>query len=231
MKTASFDSPYYPYFRDQGGFSNFRGWDEIPYKIIMYLMDLPDAAGYVPKDDNNLPRCRLWKLLANDKENPLSGALPSPAEKRSMLFDPEHPDINTDALKEAHPKGYRLFAQNSIGQSQLDAETKIFCYIGRDTPVSSFDSRTSLVFDIWCNVNLDTNTRTPHYNRADSIEQAIKEALNGVNIFGVGTVQYDRKFHVDCGSEALWDRGTNVGRRLIMAVGWEDSLGAYPQFS
>ena len=225
-----FSSPYYPYERVQTGFSTFRGWENVPYKIVTYLLDLPDAAGYVPQDDNNLPRCRLWKLLANDLPNPLAGALPSPAEKRGMLFDPLHPDINTEELKAAHPKGYRIFPQIRYGQSQLYAQTRIYCYLGRDYPDSDFVCRTSLVFDIWSNVNLDSNSRTPQFSRVAAIEQTLKEALNGVNIAGIGTVQYSRRFSPDCGSSPIYDDHTNVGRRLIMGLGWangEDSPQSY----
>lgn len=221
-ETADFNSPYYPYERVQTGFSNFRGWEDIPGKIVRYLLDLPDAAGYEPQDDNALPRCRLWKLIANDGVNPLYEALPSASEKLSMLFDPFEPVLNTDEMKRKHPKGYRLFAQNNIGQSQLEAQTIIYCYLGREVPYNDFQSRVSLIFDIWCNVNLETNTGTQHYNRTAAIEQAIKEALNGVNITGVGTVQYSRAFHGDCGSTPIYDESTNTGRRLTMALTWMD---------
>lgn len=221
-ETVDFSSPYYPYELVQPGFLAFRGWEDIPFKLVSYLMDLPDAMGYVPQDDNLRPRCRLWKLLWNDGANPLDGALPTTEEKLSVLFDAEHPDINTDELKALHPKGYRIFAQNSIGQSQLCAQTAVYCYLGREIPYNDFQSRVAVIFDIWCNVNLETNTKTIHYNRAAAIEQAIKEALNGVNIAGVGTVQYSRILHGDCGSSQIWDESTNTGRRLTMALTWMD---------
>lgn len=221
-ETADFNSPYYPYERVQTGFSCFRGWEDIPGKIVLYLLDLPDSAGYVPRDDNSMPRCRLWKLLANDGVNPLFGPLPSPEEKLGMLFNPSAPVLNSDEQKRRHPKGYRLFAQNNIGQSQLEAQTMVYCYLGRETPYNDYQSRVAVCFDIWCNVNLETNTGTQHYNRSTAIEQAIKEALNGVNITGVGTMQYSRAFHGDCGSMPIYDESTNTGRRLTMALTWMD---------
>ena len=149
--------------------------------------------------------------------------MPTPAEKRSMLFDPDAPVVNSDEMKAKHPKGYRLFAQNNIGQSQLDAQTIVYCYLGRDIPQDNFEARIAIIFDIWVNVNLETNTRTAHYNRAAAIEQAIKESLNGVNIAGIGTIMYSKYFHGDCGSTAIWDEGTNQGRWLQMAVAWRES--------
>lgn len=219
---TDFDSPYYPYRMVQTGFSSFLGWEDIPGKIVRYLLDLPDSFGYEPRDDNERPRVRLAKLLWNDGARPLSGPLPTAKEKLSMLFDAEHPVLNTDEERAAHPKGYRLFAQNNIGQSQLEAETIIFCYLGREVPYNDFQSRVAVCFDIWCNTNLETNTKTEHYNRTAAIEQAIKQALNGVNITGVGTMQYSRSFHADCGSTPLYDAYTNTGRRLTMALTWMD---------
>lgn len=222
-QNVPFNSPYYPYEKDQTGYSTFRGWEDIPYKIITYLLDLPDANGYMPADDNSRPRVRLAKYLWYDGARPLDNPLPTPAQKLSMLFDPEHPDINTDEDKQNHPQGYRIFPQNSIGQSQLDAETIIYCYIGRDTPYDNFHSRTAIIFEIWTNVNLAANTKTQHYTRLEAIEQAIKEALIGVNITGVGTIQYSQRFHADCGSRTIWDSHVNPGRELTLALLWAES--------
>lgn len=218
-----FDSPFYPYERDQTGYLTFRGWEDIPYKVITYLLDLPDANGYQPVDDNNRPRVRLAKYLWYDGARPLAQPLPTPAQKRSMLFDPDTPVLNTDEQKAKHPVGYRIFPQNSISQSQLNAEAIMYCYIGRDTPYDNFHSRTALIFEFWVNTNYAANTKTSHYTRLDAIEQALKESLIGVNIGGVGTIQYSQRFHPDCGSRALWDNHTDVGRELIFAFMWAES--------
>ena len=42
---AAFDSPYYPYEKVQTGFNTLRGAEEIPAKILRYLLDLPDWKG------------------------------------------------------------------------------------------------------------------------------------------------------------------------------------------
>lgn len=217
-----FSSPWYPYERIEA-FNTMRGYEDIPLQLLTYLLDLPDAYGYEPTDDNARPRVRLAKLLWHDGANPLSEPLPTPAQKRSLLFDAEMPVLNTDEEKAAHPKGYRLYAQNTIGQSQLKAKSCVFCYPGRVIAVSPFEERIAIVFEIWTNVNLETNTRTLHYNRAESIEQAILEALHGVNICGTGPLSYSRAFHGDCGSVSIWDDQTNVGRRLTLAVPWKES--------
>ena len=69
---VGFESPYYPYEKVQTGFNTLRGAEEIPAKILRYLLDLPDWKGYQPVDDNSRPRVRLAKYLYYDDANPLS---------------------------------------------------------------------------------------------------------------------------------------------------------------
>lgn len=223
MNTVSFDSPYYPYEKVQSGYNGMSGAEKIPLIILKYLLDLPDKSGYVPVNDNVRPRVRFAKYLCNDGKLPLAKKLPSPEVKLSILFDPDNPVINADDEKKDHPLGYRLFAQPYIGQSQLEATTFVKCYIGRVIPVTAYHERISLVFEIWANVNYDTNTKTDAFNRAFNIEQAIVEALHGVNIAGVGVVSYDRGANPDCGSRPVHDEGTNVGRLLTMNVSWMET--------
>ena len=136
LPTIDFKSPFYP-FQKVIASNTLRGAELIPYKIINYLMDLPDAYGYLPLDNNDHARCRLAKYLWYDGANPLAQTLPTPQQKLSMLFDPSNPDINTDEDKEKHPQGYRLFGQRMINQSVLSAKSMLKVYVGRvlDTDV------------------------------------------------------------------------------------------------
>ena len=127
-------SPYYPYEKVQTGYLTMQGTEEIPYQIIQYLLDLPDATGYAPTDDNTRPRVRLAKYLWYDGPRPLSNPLPTAQEKLSLLFDGDNPVLNTDEQKADHPKGYRLYPQKYWGYSQLDAQTTLKCYMGRTIP-------------------------------------------------------------------------------------------------
>ncbi len=218
----NFDSPYYPYSSVSSGNNTLHGAEEIPYKLLIYLMDLPDANGYLPIDDNERPRVRLAKLLWHDGENPLAEELPTPAQKRSLLFDPEHPDINTDELKEKHPKGYRLLWQKLIGQSQIVAQSLLKCYIGRIFSPRPFHTTIGIRFDISTNVNYESNTRTDRYSRAFNMEQAIRESLAPINMTGIGAFSFLRSDHPDNGSYILWDEGQNIGRTLHCSVDWVD---------
>ena len=81
-----FNSPFYPYKKVYPGYIGGRGIEDVPNLIARYLMDLPDANGYVPADDNNRPRVRLMKYLYYDGAHPLDEELPSPQEKLSLLW-------------------------------------------------------------------------------------------------------------------------------------------------
>lgn len=218
-------SPWYPYKKVITGANTMRGAELIPYKLLMYLLDLPDAYGYMPPDDNDYPRCRLAKYLWYDEQDPLSKPLPTPEQKRSLLFDPYVPDINTAEDKERHPKGYRLFMQRIIGQSQLDAQTLLKCYIGRLYEARKFETTIGITFEVWVNVNLEANTKTTAYDRSFAIEQCLHEALDGVNMSGIGTISFARQDHVYNGSDPLWDEVTNFGRTVNFSILWAEGGG------
>lgn len=221
---TSFNSPTYPYERVQIGYNRFKGAEYIPYKLLMYLLDLPDKHGYEPVDDNNRPRVRLAKYLWYDGARPLSQALPTPAQKLSLLFDGEEPVLETDEQKANHPKGYRLFWQVFWGQSQTEAKTLVKCYLGRILPVDENVARIGITFEILSNVNLQGTTRTDAYERAYAIEQCIIESLAGVNIAGIGVVDFARMSHTDNGSRPIADSGTVVGRELHVSLTWAESI-------
>lgn len=220
-----FASPTYPYSRDFAQ-NTLRGAEDIPYKMLIYLLDLPDANGYLPVDDNDRPRVRFAKYVWNDGARPLSGPLPTPEQKRSLIFDPDAPDLNTDEEKAAHPKGYRLLWQRIRGQSILEAQTIVKCYIGRIFENGPFITTLGVRFDITTNVNFETNTRTNAYARSFDIEQSIREALAGVNMTGIGTISFSRLAHPDNGSTYLYDDGQNIGRTLHCSVDWADAGAA-----
>ena len=101
----AFHSPIYPYERVQTGFLTFRGAEEIPHKLLTYLMDLPLPDGYEPVDDNTRPRVRLMKYLWHDGAKPLGERLPSAKEKQSLLFDGNEPVVDSSTQRRKHPKG------------------------------------------------------------------------------------------------------------------------------
>ena len=225
IEPVSFSSPYYPYRKVIQGSNTLRGAEIIPYKILMYLLDLSNAVGYTPVDDNERPRVRLVKYLWYDTPNPLAQPLPTEKEKLSMLYDPDNPDINTDEEKERHPKGYRIFAQRMINSSGIDAKTMLKIYPGRVLDDDDFRTVIGFQAEIWCNVNFITNTRTSAYDRTWDIEQCLREALAGVDIAGVGTIRFSRQASSYNGSEILYTDGPLSGRMLYFSTNWSEGGG------
>ena len=205
-------SQWYPYYNTQPNYYDLSDAVYIPRKICDYLIDAPQA-NYTPPDNNNYSRCRFWKYLYYDTANPLSMALPTISEKMSVLFDPNNP------AEPPTEKGYRLVPQIWTKQSQTDAQTKVYVYMGRTIPQND-EMKVSLgvTFFIWTHYQYELNTRQEEYSRCFAIEQALIEALHGVNMSGIGTVFFSKSKHPDCGSRAIYDGDTNVGRELTMAI-------------
>lgn len=208
------DSQWFPYFNTQTNYFDLSDSVEIPKKICDYLLDMPNPKlKYAPKDDNKNARVRLWKYLYYDAPLPLSKPLPTPKEKQAVLFNPFFPDTPPDN------KGYRLFPQVYVKQAQEAAQTRLMVYMGRSVPAKDeLSINLSVVFSIWTNYAYELNTKSDAYSRAFAIEQALIEAFHGVNMGGIGTFYFSKLKHPDCGSRAIFDGNTNVGRELTMAL-------------
>ena len=205
-------SPTYPYERVQH-FVTLNGAEQIPRQVLQYLLDLP-LPGYEPPSANDYPRVRLMKYLYHDGVDPLAEPLPTPQQKLDIVYDPlrqtDPPDLE---------KRYRIFPQAYINQTEYMGRTVLRCYMGSTIARTAYRSELSLVFEILTN-NVYEGAAGDALSRTWAMECALIEALNGVNISGVGTVYFDRNQHAGCGSWAIDDRGTNVGRRIVMGVTW-----------
>ena len=206
------NSQWYPYTKVQEGFFDLSDTDEIPRKIMDYLLDMPDGV-YTPKDNNKYARTRMWKYLYYDGARPTDNPLPTPKQKKSVLFEPDM------AEKPPTDKGYRLIPQLYIKPAQENAQTRIYCYMGRMIAESDFRVQLSVVFDIWTHYIQESNTKLNEaYSRVGAISQAIMQAFHGVNMIGVGTFYFNRSKHPDCGENLLSDKDSNVGRQLILGI-------------
>lgn len=205
-------SQWYPYYNTQPNYYDLSDALYIPRKICDYLIDAPRGE-YMPPDNNSYSRCRFWKYLYYDGARPLDSPLPTIAEKMSVVFDPDKPtEPPTD-------KGYRLIPQVWTKQAQTDAQTRVYVYMGRTLPQrDEFKISLGVTFFIWTHYQYELNTRQDEYSRAFNIEQALIEALNGVNMAGIGTFYFDKGKHSDCGSNPIYDGDTNVGRELTIAL-------------
>lgn len=209
-------SPTYPYRRVYN-FFQFEDADQIPFKVLHYLMDLP-SAGYTPPDDNDYPRTRLKKYLYWDDPRPLEKPLPTPEQIRQIYFDPGKPDNPPD--KE---KGFRIFPQSLVTQAQIQGKTILRCYAGPVYPYSanrmaSFEAQMTVCFEILSNTSYEANTGTSALSRTFAMSCAIVDALNGVNIDGIGSFYFDRTQNTYCGITPIGDESTNVGYRLYLGV-------------
>ena len=205
-------NPYWPYVKAQESYFDLKDSVDLPRKITDYLIDAPRGE-YQPIDDNAYPRCRLWKYLYYDGARPLENPLPSIQEKMSVVFNPDMPqNPPTD-------KGYRLIPQIFTRQSQEAAQTRLYVYMGRTVPMNE-EMRIALAvtFRIWTHYTYELNTRSDEYSRAFAIEQALIEALHGVNMDGIGTFFFSKAVHPDCGSGVMYDGETNVGREVTIAL-------------
>lgn len=223
-----FSNPWYPYDRPNPGVLRYRGISEIPGKLIRYLMDLPDANGYAPADDNERPRVRLAKLLWYDGENPLAQPLPTPEQKVSMLWKGDHSVLNTDEDKAKHPKGYRIYGQTFWMPADFDAGSWIKVYMGRILPYSEFEAELGISIEIGVNYAQDNNLKTTAYSRVVQIGEAILDALHEVNIDGVGGLHFNRRSHMDDGAHPWHDDGTNIGWTLGFSLSWAEANGPGP---
>lgn len=184
--------------------------DIVPLKLRDYLLCMPSAECPNPILTNENPRVRLVKYLYYDTPNPLNEPMPSVEERKSIVFDPFHP---TDPTQ----KRFRVFTQIAVNQAELEGSTILRIVMGKTIPYTPFSASIGVEFVILSNYTLESNTRTTALSRTYSIELCILEALNGVNIDGVGSFMFSRGVHPDCGSRMIYDEKMNVGRALTMA--------------
>lgn len=184
--------------------------DIVPMKLRDYLLCMPSMECPDPILTNENPRVRLVKYLYYDTPNPLNERMPTVEQRKSIVFDPFNPTNPTD-------KRFRVFTQMAVNQAELEGSTILRIVMGKTIPYTPYSASIGVEFVILSNYTLESNTRTTALSRTYSIELCILEALNGVNIDGVGAFMFSRGVHPDCGSRMIYDEKMNVGRILTMA--------------
>lgn len=188
-------------------------------KIVDYLLDMP-MKGYTPPDGINTPRSRLIRLLYYDGNHPLDQPLPTPAQKMSIVFDPESPDVPPD--KE---KGYRIYPMIYPIQAESVGKTTLKIYMGYMVPRNVFRVDQAVCFQVLTNTAYENNQSTTSLSRTYQICLEIIRALNGVNMEGVGGFYFDRTQNTECKLEPAADRNQNVGYTLVMGLTFMGSNG------
>ena len=211
-------STTYPYNRVYD-YVRFGSAEDIPYKVLTYLMDFPSQS-YTPPDDNDYPRTRLKKYLYWDEPNPLDNVLPTMAQLKMLWYNPAFPDTCQD-----EERGYRIFPQSLISQAQIKGQTIIRCSIGNVTArtsssLNSFGASITVTFDVLSSTAIESNTRTTVLSRTFAMACCIVDALNGVNIDGVGSFYFDRNRNSYCGMTPINDETSNIGYRVVVGLDW-----------
>lgn len=205
------DNPYFPY-QKVADYTTIPDAETLLKKIVDYLLDFP-MKGYTPPSDTSTPRSRLSRLLYYDAPHPLDQPLPTPAQKISMVFDPESPDIPPDK-----DKGYRVYPMIYPIQAESMGRTSLKIFMGYAKPVSPIRVEQSVMFEVLSNTAIEGNQATTSLSRTYQICVEILRALNGVNMEGVGGFYFDRRQLTDCGLEPIADKSQNVGYRLTMGL-------------
>jgi len=205
------DNPYFPY-QKVADYTTIPDAETLLKKIVDYLLDFP-MKGYTPPSDTSTPRSRLSRLLYYDAPHPLAQPLPTPAQKISMVFDPESPDVPPDK-----DKGYRVYPMIYPIQAESMGRTSLKIFMGYAKPVSPMRVEQSVMFEVLSNTALEGNQATTSLSRTYQICVEIVRALNGVNMEGVGGFYFDRRQLTDCGLEPIADKSQNVGYRLTMGL-------------
>lgn len=205
------DNPYFPY-QKVADYTTIPDAETLLKKIVDYLLDFP-MKGYTPPSDTSTPRSRLSRLLYYDVPHPLDQPLPTPAQKISMVFDPESPDVPPDK-----DKGYRVYPMIYPIQAESMGRTSLKIFMGYAKPVSPMRVEQSVMFEVLSNTALEGNQATTSLSRTYQICVEILRSLNGVNMEGVGGFYFDRRQLTDCGLEPIADKSQNVGYRLTMGL-------------
>lgn len=212
------DSPYYPYIKVTAG-NTMAKVEELPYRMVKYLMDLP-LRGYTPPSDNSYPRARLKKLMYWDGAKPLEQPLPTATQMKTIFYDPLHPGDPPDS-----ERGYRFFAQELVSQSQFTSQSILRIYLGSAHRVqmkNTFVFRQTVITTIMCSAGIEANMQTLGNSRSAAIMQAVLEATEGVNFGGIGALNTSEITKFD-------DERHNTGYKIYQHVDWtgDDAAAFY----
>lgn len=176
----------------------------IPYEIISNLAKSEKAED-------------LWKLLKYNTYDALSKPNLSLSEKMDLL-----------CKNNADQNEYSVFLTRLIENEQIEERTILKIYKVNTVPIDAYKSTCLYAFDILTGAKA-TSVEYNGYpcSRLDVAEAIIIQALNGVDVNGVGFMQFNRDLHRSCGSTFGYGNNTNyVGTQLIMGVnvsGFDDT--------
>ena len=155
-------------------FNTFERISEVPNKIVME---------YLWKNEN------IWKLLyytLDEKKNPIPKPLEMPdlsaKQKRALIYQ------GVGDIKD-YRVFFTMFPQNEEVNDQIQ---QLRIYRSRILPSNSFRSGVAWKFDLPCHFGVQTIiVDNIVRNRSDVLQEKILETLNGIDVGGVGTLQFN----------------------------------------
>ena len=137
--------------------------------------------------------------------------MPTAQQIKSIQFDPVHPADPAD--KE---RGYRIFPQELVRQSQDSAQTVLRIYLGpanRIQQKNTYVFRQTIIYCIMCNYGIEANMQVMGNSRSYAIVQAILAATEGVNVGGIGSLNTYQITKFD-------DERVNTGYKIYQYIDW-----------
>lgn len=191
-------------------FNTFERLSEVPNKIVME---------YLWKNEN------IWKLLyytLDENKNPI----PKPLEMKNLTAKQKR-DLIYQGVGDI--KNYRvfftMFPQNEEINDQIQ---QLRIYRSRILPSNAFRSGVAWKFDLPCHFGVQTIiVNNIVRNRADVLQEEILKTLNGVEIGGVGALQfnYDMDSRISDRSDFVKFNIQFSGHSFTMSCNWISQRG------
>lgn len=189
-------------------YNDFPDADDICYKILVYLLNLP-RSGYVPKDEG--VRADWIRYLYYDEKNPLDRknlTLPTLTQKKSLIYNPE--------IDGPTQKGYRIYQQSRTIEAQEEQQSQFRIFPGVLEPLTSFTAQQLINIEIV--VGMSHETLVNGKNRSYQLLLSTLRALNGMAIAGSGELFFTWQKSRGCRAQPFTDGKFNVGYYLTMGV-------------
>jgi hypothetical protein len=177
-------------------FNTFSALPYIPYNIISHLAQDPKAEGF-------------WKLLKYDGYDALEQDNLSLQEKLSMVYK-----------NQANQNEYSVFLTNLLEDEQTRERTILKVFKNNSVPVNAQVATICYEFDILCGAKMAVvDYQGVPCNRLDVAESILLNSLNGIDVAGVGFLQFNYELSRLCRSSfGLGNNMSFVGTGIIIAV-------------
>ncbi len=178
-------------------FNNFSSMPQIPYKILLCLVQ------------NNE---KIFKLLKYNTEDALSKPNLTIAEKMALLYKDEGKENE-----------FNIFLKPLVGDEIIENCCQLRLFKMSMQPTDHLSSVINYEFDIICGykTSLVLDEDDIPCSRIDLIERELINELNGLDAFGVGYFQFNKGLSRSCSEQiGISNSKTFFGASLILAVNY-----------